>query len=76
MNVIQISDTRRTPLDDAVEMLRGELGAGPTRAYDTMKNMAHWLEKHPHRDEIILQAMKQLGVMVVLPEVEAEDSAA
>jgi len=75
MNVIQISDTRRTPLDDAVEMLRDELGAGQTRAYDTMKNMAHWLGKHDNRDELILQAMKQLGVMVSLPEIEADEKA-
>jgi hypothetical protein len=71
MNVIQISDTRRTPLDEAVEMLREALDAGQTPVYPVMKNMAHWLSRHDHPEELALQAMKELGVVISLPEGDA-----
>ncbi len=73
-NVVRISDAKQKnlnaenpALDEAVELMRGELDAGPARAYDTMKNVTRWLEKHPNPEELALQAMKQLGVMASLP---------
>jgi len=71
-NVIHIGDddARRTPLDEAVDVLREMLDAGPTRVYDVMKGMARWLGQHDHPEELALQAMKQLGVMCSLPNPE------